>query len=97
MHSQPWHQDLVECGYVGPWVGCGEVALPAGVAPSCGLPAERGDDLPELPFGRGRVEEGGGFAEGERRIHAPLMRITARPSAGRTRLRRPRRGRPPPA
>src|SRR5258707_12087054 len=41
-----------------------------------------GDDVAQLPFGHGGLEDCGGFGEGERRIHLPIIGFTA-PIIGR--------------
>src|SRR5258707_14399483 len=60
-----------------PWVGGCWPAGAAGVAPSRGRPAECGDDVAQLPFGHGGLEDCGGFGEGERRLHLPIIGFTA--------------------
>src|SRR5258707_14681057 len=59
------------------WVGGCWPAGAAGVAPSRGRPAECGDDVAQLPFGHGGLEDCGGFGGGERRIHLPIIGFTA--------------------
>src|SRR5258707_7385672 len=59
------------------WVGGCWPGGAAGVAPSRGRPAECGDDVAQLPFGHGGLEDCGGFGEGERRIHLPIIGFTA--------------------